>query len=107
MSLTFYGFVGTAPAVTAQPTATTVDAGQPATFTAAGSGNPVPAGPVAGVDRRGQHLHADIVGANSTTLSVSPTAADDGNQYQAVLRQLDRVGDVGSGHAERATRRPR
>ncbi len=82
-TLTFYGFVGTAPSVTTDPAATTVDAGQPVTFTAASTGNPSPdvqwqvstdGGPFTG-----------IIGATSPTYTFTASAGDNGNVYRAVF----------------------
>ncbi len=84
VTLTFYGFVGTAPAVTTQPAATTVVSGQTATFTVAGTGNPSPQVQWE-VSSDGGTTFTPISGANSTTLSVVTTASDDQNQYEAVL----------------------
>jgi hypothetical protein len=82
--LSYYGFVGTTPAVTTQPTGTTVVAGQTATFTVAGTGNPSPLVQW-DVSSDGGATFAPIVGANAATLSVVTTASDDQNQYKAVL----------------------
>ncbi len=84
VSLTYYGFVGTGPSVTGSPVATTVNSGQTATFTAAGSGNPVPTVQWQ-VSTDGGTTFTSIAGANSTTLAVVATAADSGNVYQAVF----------------------
>ena len=97
VSLTFYGFVGTTPAVTASPVATTVDAGQTATFTAAGSGNPVPEVQWE-VSTDGGTTFTPIVGANSATLDVAAVAGDDGNQYEAVF-----ANSIGSATTSSAT----
>ncbi len=84
VSLTFYGFVGSGPAVTTQPTSQTKNAGQPATFTAAASGNPAPAVQWQ-VSTDGGNTFANINGATSGTLTLTSTAADNGNEYQAVF----------------------
>jgi hypothetical protein len=84
VSLTFYGFVGTAPTVTTQPSSATTVASQAASFTAAASGNPAPAVQWQ-VSMDGGTTFTDIDGATSTTLSVTPTAADNGNEYEAVF----------------------
>jgi len=96
VSLAFYGFVGTGPAVSTQPTAVTVDAGQQATFTVAGTGNPAPLVQWQ-VSTDGGTTFTDVVGANSPTLDVATTAADNGNVYQAVL--ANSVGTATSGTA--------
>ena len=80
----FYGFVGTGPSVTTQPTGQTADAGQPATFTAAASGNPVPAVQWQ-VSIDGGTTFADILGATSTSYTVTAEPSESGNQYQAVF----------------------
>jgi hypothetical protein len=82
--LSYYGFVGAKPAVTTQPAGITVVAGQTATFTAAGTGNPSPLVQWE-VSSDGGTTFSPIVGANSTTLSVVTTASDDQYRYEAVL----------------------
>jgi hypothetical protein len=72
------------PTITQQPTNQTVNAGNPASFTAAASGNPAPTVQwqmsVAG------GAFTNITGATSTTLMVAgTTASQNGNQYQAVF----------------------
>ena len=94
--LSYYGFVGTAPAVTAQPTSTTVVAGQTATFTVAGTGNPAPLVQWE-MSSDGGTTFTPIVGANTTTLSVVTTASDDQYQYEAVL--TDSIGSATSAPA--------
>ena len=84
VTITYYGFVGTAAAVTASPAPATVDAGQTATFTAAGTGNPAPEVQWE-VSTDGGTTFVPVVGANSTTLDVVAAATDDGNQYRAVF----------------------
>ncbi len=91
VSLTFYGFVGTAPAVTGQPSSATTDASQPVTFTAAASGNPAP-GVQWQVSTDGGTTFTNINGATDPTLSLTPTAAANGNQYQAVF--TNSIGNV-------------
>ncbi len=84
VSLAFYGFVGTAPAVTTQPTDTTVNDGQTATFSAAASGNPTP-GVQWQVSADSGTTWTNILGANATTLSLPVTVADTGKQVRAVF----------------------
>ncbi|MFM5904590.1 MAG: IPT/TIG domain-containing protein, partial [Micrococcales bacterium] len=74
---------GTAPAVTTQPLAQVVLPGAPVTFSAAASGNPVPAVkwqvlPVGGA-------WTDIAGATSTSYTFTPAASDDAKQFRAVF----------------------
>ncbi len=97
VTLTYYGFVGTAPVVTTQPTATTVVAGKTATFTVAGTGDPSPQVQWE-VSTDGGGTFTPIVGANSGTLSVATTASDDQNQYEAVL-----ANSLGSATSDPAT----
>ena len=84
VSVVFYGFVGTSPSVATQPTDQTADAGQPATFTAAGSGNPVPSVQWQ-VSTDGGTTFNDILGATSPTYTVTAEPSEGGNQYQAVF----------------------
>jgi hypothetical protein len=83
-TLTFFGFVGTKPAVSTNPTSKTVNAGQVATFTAAGSGNPSPTIQWQ-VSTNGGTTFTNILGATSGTLSLTTTAGESSNQYRAVL----------------------
>jgi CSLREA domain-containing protein len=71
-----------APSVTTNPTNQTVCDGGTATFTAAASGVPAPT--VQWQVSTGGSF-TNISGATSTTLSFTATAADNGNQYQAVF----------------------
>src|SRR5579864_7876877 len=71
-----------APAVTTNPANLTVTAGATATFTAAASGNPTPT--VQWMVNTGSGFTA-VAGATSTTLSFTTTAAQTGNQYEAVF----------------------
>ena len=96
VALTYYGFVGTGPTVTTQPTAQTVDAGQTATFTAAGAGNPTPEVQWQ-VSTDGGLTFSPIIGANTPTLSVVAAAGDDGNVYRAVF--ANSIGSVTSSTA--------
>jgi hypothetical protein len=71
------------PSITQQPSATTVNAGQTATFMATASGTPAPT--VQWQVSVNGGAFTDIPGATSTTLSVTATASDNGNRYQAVF----------------------
>ena len=73
-----------APTVTSSPSNTTVNAGQMATFTAAASGNPAPTVQWQ-VSTDGGQTFSDIAGATGTALSFTTTAAQNGNEYQAVF----------------------
>ena len=73
-----------APTVTTQPASQTVTAGQTATFTAAASGNPTPTVQWQ-VSTNGGSTFSNILGATSTTLSFTATAAQNGDEYQAVF----------------------
>ncbi|MGD0392936.1 MAG: IPT/TIG domain-containing protein [Acidimicrobiales bacterium] len=84
VTVDFYGFVGSVPSVTTQPTGQTVDAGKPATFTAAGSGNPAPAVQWQ-VSTDGGTTFADLLGATSTTYTVTAEPSESGNQYRALF----------------------
>jgi CSLREA domain-containing protein len=76
--------VNTAPLVTAGPIAQTVTAGQPVIFTVAASGSPAPSVQWQVSTNNGGTFN-DIPGANSTTLTFTASAADDGKQYRAVF----------------------
>ena len=76
--------VQAAPVVTTNPTSQTVTAGNTATFTAAASGSPTPTVQWE-VSTDGGTTFSDISGATSTTYSFTVTAADAGNQYEAVF----------------------
>jgi hypothetical protein len=84
VTVAFYGFVGSVPGVTAQPTGQTVDTGKSATFTAAASGNPVPAVQWQ-VSTDGGTTFTDVLGATSTTYTVTAEPSESGNEYQAVF----------------------
>ncbi|MCW2765664.1 MAG: hypothetical protein JWO11_1623, partial [Nocardioides sp.] len=71
-----------APAITTNPSAQTVSAGDPVTFTAAASGFPTPTVQWQREDGSG---FANIVGATSSTLSFTTAAGDNGNLYRAVF----------------------
>ena len=70
--------------VTADPTSQTVAAGQTATFTVTASGTPQPAVQWL-VSTDGGQTFADIAGATADTYSVVATAADGGEQFEAVV----------------------
>ena len=76
--------MGTAPSVTTSPTNQTVNAGDTATFTAAASGTPAPTVQWE-VSADNGTTFTPISGATSTTYSFAATAADSGNQYEAVF----------------------
>ncbi len=75
------------PTVTTQPSAATVDIGGTATFTAQASGVPTPTVQWQ-VSNDGGVTFTDISGATSTTYSFTPTAADSGDEYQAVFTNI-------------------
>lgn len=75
----------TAPAITTQPTNTSVNPGATATFTAAASGSPAPTVQWQSA-ASGSSTFTDISGATSASLSVpNVTAAQAGTQYKAVF----------------------
>ncbi len=77
--------VGTAPSVTTQPTNQTASAGAAATFTAAATGDPTPTVQWQ-VSTDGGKTFTDIAGATSSSYTTpATTAADNGNEYQAVF----------------------
>ena len=78
--------VNTAPVVTAQPTNQTVNAGQPATFSAAATGSPAPTVQWQ-VSTDGGATWNDIAGATSPTLTFTAEAGDNGKQFRALLQQ--------------------
>ncbi len=88
--------IGTSPAITQQPTSSTVDIGTgattaDATFTAAATGSPAPT--VRWQSRAaGALAFSDIDGATSTTLTVHAAAVDNASQYRAVFTNL--AGDI-------------
>jgi hypothetical protein len=75
------------PVVTANPVGRTVSAGQKVTFTAAGSGNPVPAVQWQ-VSTDGGNTFSDIAGANTATLSFTAGVAQNGSEYRAVFTNV-------------------
>ena len=83
-TLNFFGFVGTKPTVSTQPSGVTVNAGQPASFTTAGSGNPS-AVIQWQVSTDGGTTFTNIIGATSGTLTLTTTAGENGNEYRALL----------------------
>jgi len=73
-----------APQITQQPTNQAVNAGSPASFTAAAGGNPAPT--VQWQVSVGGGAFANVAGATSTTLTLTGTTlSQNGNQYQAVF----------------------
>ena len=75
-----------APTVTSSPTNQTVNAGDMTSFTAAASdGNPTPTTVQWQVSTNGGKSFSNIAGATSTTLSFTATAAQNGDEYQAVF----------------------
>ena len=80
------------PTVTRNPSSTTVNAGQTATFTAAATGNPAPTVQWQ-VSTNGGSTYSNISGATSTTLTLtSTTAGQNGYLYRAVF--TNSVGSV-------------
>ena len=73
----------TAPAITTQPASMTVTAGSIGTFAAAAAGTPTPSVQWM-VSTNGGTSFATVAGATSTTLSVTTTASQNGNAYEAV-----------------------
>jgi hypothetical protein len=73
-----------APAVTLNPVNKTVNAGNAVTFTATASGNPAPTVQWQISTDAGSNW-ADISGAVSGTLTVTPALADSGTSYRAVF----------------------
>jgi hypothetical protein len=76
--------VQAAPAVTTNPSSSTVNAGQTATFTAAATGNPAVTVQWQ-VSTDGGATFADLSGATATTLSVSTASGQNGYRYRAVF----------------------
>jgi hypothetical protein len=74
----------TAPAITTQPTSTTVIAGATATFTAAATGTPTPTLQWM-VSTNGGASFTMVAGATSTTLSLNTIASQNGSVYEAVF----------------------
>jgi hypothetical protein len=72
------------PAVTTQPSAQTVTAGQPVTFTAAAGGYPAPAVQWQSSSNGGS-TWTNIPGATTASLTFTATTADNGHSYQAVF----------------------
>jgi hypothetical protein len=80
--------VNTAPVVTLNPANVTVTAPAAATFTAAASGVPTP-NVQWQVSTDGGLTFSNLVGQNSTTLTINPTtAAMNGNKYRAVFSNI-------------------
>jgi hypothetical protein len=86
-----------APTITSNPGSQTVNAGQSLSFTAAATGNPTPTVQWE-VSTNGGSSFSNIVGATSTTLTFTTTAAQNGNQYRAVF-----TNSVGSATTTAAT----
>ena len=76
--------VHTPPTVTTNPTSVTVIPGQPATFTAAATGDPTPTVQWQ-VSTDGGNTFTNIAGATSDTYTLTTGAGDSGNEYQAVF----------------------
>jgi len=76
--------IDAAPQVTTQPSAQTVTAGQPVTFTAAASGYPAPAIQWQSSSDGGS-TWSNVPGATAASLSFTATAADNGSSYRAVF----------------------
>ena len=76
--------VQTVPQVTGQPANAVVDTGQPASFTAAASGNPAPTVQWQ-VSTDGGTTFTDVPGATSATYTFTTAAGESGNEYQAVF----------------------
>ncbi len=72
------------PTVVQDPADATVATGSPATFAAAATGDPT-ASVQWQVSTDGGSAFADLTGETSGTLTVTPTYADNGNQYRAVF----------------------
>ncbi len=81
---------GNAPAITTQPAAQTVAAGQSVTFSVAVSGNPTPT-------VQWQKDGADIAGATGTSFQISRAAAGDTGTYRAIA--INALGSVTSNGA--------
>ncbi len=79
--------VDTLPVVTRQPTNQAVVLGNPVTFTAAASGNPTPTVQWYVNAAPGFTGYVAILGANSTTYTFTPTAAQNGNLYRGGVHQ--------------------
>ncbi len=74
----------TPPTITIDPTSQSIPLGQTASLTAAASGNPTPTVQWQ-ISTNGGKFFSPIPGAISTTYSFSVTAAQNGNQFQAVF----------------------
>jgi YVTN family beta-propeller protein len=77
--------VNVPPSVTSSPSNQVVTAGQPVTFTAAGTARPTPTVQWQ-VSTNGGKTFSNVPGANSTTLSFTATSTQNGNQYRAVFK---------------------
>ena len=96
-TLTFYGFVGTAPSVTTNPASTTVERRSASDPLGRGHGEPVAGRSVAGLDRRRRPSPASSVRPRRPIRS-PPSAGDNGNVYRAVF-----VNSIGSATTSPAT----
>ena len=76
--------IGAAPTITNNPASQSIVSGQKATLTAAASGYPIPTVQWQ-VSTNGGNTFAAIAGATSTTYSFVATAAQNGNEYEAVF----------------------
>jgi hypothetical protein len=85
-----------APAITAQPGAQTVTAGQTASFSAAASGNPTPTVQWQ-VSTDGGNSFTDVPGASATTYSFTTSIGQSGEEFRAVF--FNGVGKVATNPA--------
>lgn len=83
-SMALLTVMSTAPAITTAPTDQTFVAGNSVTLTAAASGAPTPTVQWQ-VSTDGGASFTNLSGATSTTLTFSPTLAQNGNRYRAVF----------------------
>ncbi len=92
--------IETGPQITLNPVSTPVVLNNPVTFTAAASGNPTPT--VQWEVMAPYTSWQNVPGANSTTLTFTPTANQDGYQYRRGLHEWRGHGDHDQRHAIRA-----
>ncbi len=78
----FFGY--RSPTITVAPSDQEICQDGNATFTAVANGSPIPTIQWQ-VQTGGSGPFSDVLGATNTTLTLSPTLADNGNQYQAVF----------------------
>ncbi len=76
--------VNLAPSITGNPSSQSVTSGQTATFTASASAEPT-ASVQWQISTDGGQTFTDITGATSTTLSVTASSANNGDEYQALF----------------------